>query len=129
MGYYIKKAQETVLDCIKRIPLGDILLTLAPIFMITMAISSVLSIFNIGGSQAVNDFFRTIYFVYIFSMIACFATNKLTLMSGILGLKAVVFIVYIIRSGIYLNAVVNFLGYALWAYLFYYLYSKRKEEV
>ena len=111
MGYYIKKAQETILDCIKRMPLGDILLTLAPIFMITMAISSVLSIFNIGGSQAVNDFFRAIYFDYIFSMIACFATNKLTLMSGILGLKAVVFIVYIIRSGIYLNAVVNFLGY------------------
>lgn len=129
MGYYIKKAQETILDCIKRMPLGDILLTLAPIFMITMAISSILSIFNIGGSQAVNDFFRAIYFVYIFSMIACFATNKLTLMSGILGLKAVVFIVYIIRSGIYLNAVVNFLGYALLAYFFYYLYSKRKEEV
>ena len=62
-------------------------------------------------------------------MIACFATNKLTLMSGILGLKAIVFIVYIIRSGIYLNAVVSFLGYTLLAYFFYYLYSKGKEEV
>ena len=79
MGNSIKRAQEAMYDCIKKLPFGEILLTLAPIFVITMAISTIVSILGIGSSQALNDFFRIIYYVYMLAMVACFASNKMTL--------------------------------------------------
>ena len=57
----IKRAQEAMFECIKKLPFGEILLTLAPVFVITMAISTIISIFDVGSSQALNDFFRIIY--------------------------------------------------------------------
>ena len=63
MGNSIKRAQEAMYDCIKKLPFGEILLTLAPIFVITMAISTIISVLGIGSSQALNDFFRIIYYV------------------------------------------------------------------
>lgn len=127
MGSSIKRAQEAMYECIKKLPFGEILLTLAPVFVITIAISTIISIFGVGGSQALNDFFRIIYYVYILAIVACFASNKMTLMIGIMELRSVANIVYVIRSGIYANAVINFIGYALMAYLFYYIYSQRNS--
>lgn len=127
MGNSIKIAQEAMLDLIKKIPFGKILISLAPAFVITMAVSTIISIFGIGSSQALNDFFRIIYYVYMLAMVTCFASNKVTLMIGIMGLRSVASIVCIIRSGIYANAVINFIGYALMTYLFYYIYSQRKS--
>lgn len=127
MGNSIKRAQEAMYDCIKKLPFGEILLTLAPIFVITMAISTIISVLGIGSSQALNDFFRIIYYVYMLAMVACFASNKMTLMIGIMGLRSVANIVYVIRSGIYANAVINFIGYAFLAYLFYYIYKQRNS--
>jgi len=126
MGNSIKRAQDAMLDCMKKIPFGEIIIALAPILVITMAVSTIISILGIGTPQALNDFFRIIYYFYMLAMVACFATNKLPLMIGIMGLRSVANIVYIIRSGIYANAIINLLGYAFMAYLFYYIYSQRK---
>ena len=124
----LKALQEKMLECIKQTKIGNLFITAAPVAVLLAACAAVFEMFDSSKTNLMTNVFVIIHYLYLFSLPILFAENKITYLFGIFGVNLLQFVVYIVRSGFYWNAVIHLLVYAFLLYVTYCLYKVRGTD-